>query len=427
MESTPAVIAAAPAPPVEAFRAYLERRLDDYMALLKDMVDINSFTRNPSGVDRLGELTALRFADLGFDAERVESGNPAFGAHVVLSRAGRSDRTVGLVTHLDTVFPAEEEAANGFRFRVDGDRIYGPGTVDIKGGTVMIYMVMDALRACAPEVFEAFSWEILLDAAEEAMSPDFGSLLRDRLARPERRGLACLVFEGCRRTGDDWHIVTRRKGMAVARITVEGRGAHAGGAHGEGANAIVQLARLIDRASGMTDPATGLTVNVGTITGGTVTNRVPHAAEARLEMRAARPEVLADAVERLKALPDATDVSTADGSFTCRAEVRIEYDMPAWPANDGTERLYATWAAAAEVMGLIVQPEARGGLSDGNWLWASVPTLDGLGPHGDNLHCSEQAPDQGKTQEYASRGSFVPKAVWNAAALCLLAGEAGLV
>ncbi|MEO8084767.1 MAG: M20/M25/M40 family metallo-hydrolase [Ardenticatenales bacterium] len=428
METNVAVPAAPLAPSrIDAFRAHLERHFDGYMDLLKEMVDINSFTRNPSGVNRLGELTALRFADLGFDAEQVESGNPAFGAHVVLSRGGRSGRTVGLVTHLDTVFPADEEAANDFRFRVDGDRIYGPGTVDIKGGTVMIYMVMDVLRACAPDVFDAFSWDILLDAAEEAMSPDFGALLRERLARPGQHGAACLVFEGCRRTGDDWHIVTRRKGMAVARITVEGRGAHAGGAHGDGANAIVQLARLIDRAAAMTDPAAGLTVNVGTVAGGTVTNRVPHAATARLEMRAERPEVLAAAIERLRALAETVDVATADGSFTCRAEVRIEYDMPAWPTNEGTEGLYAIWAAAAADVGMQVEREARGGLSDGNWLWADVPTLDGLGPHGDNLHCSENAPDQGKTQEYATRSSFVPKAVWNAVALCHLASDAGLV
>ena len=141
------------------------------MALLKDMVDINSFTRNPAGVNRLGEFTALRFADLGFDAERIESRNPAFGAHVVVSRPGTSGRKIGLVTHLDTVFPAEEEAANGFRFRAEGDRLYGPGTVDIKGGTVMIYMVMDALRACVPAVFEAITWDVLLDAARNPVAP----------------------------------------------------------------------------------------------------------------------------------------------------------------------------------------------------------------------------------------------------------------
>lgn len=411
----------------DALRSHLEARLPDYMALLKEMVDINSFTRNPSGVNRLGELTARRFVDLGFDAETVASGNPAYGSHVVLTRSGTSGRKIGLVTHLDTVFPADEEVANGFRFRVEGDRIYGPGTVDIKGGTVLIFMVMDALRACAPHVFEALTFDVLLDAAEEAMSPDFGTLMGDRLAGPANDSVACLVFEGCRVSDEGWQLVTRRKGMAVASITVEGRGAHAGGAHGQGANAIVQLARLIDRAAALSDPARGLTVNVGTVTGGTVTNRVPHHARARLEMRAEDPTVLAEAVEHVLGLGAHVDVATADGTFTCRADVQIEYDMPAWPTNPGTERLYRIWAETAGEVGVTAAPEARGGLSDGNWTWAFVPTLDGLGPHGDNLHCSELDPAAGKTPEYATASSFVPKAIWNALALCRLAAEEGVV
>lgn len=426
MSMSTAAPTASPAPPVDAFVDHFERRLPTYLALLEEMVAINSFTRNAAGVDRLGDLTATAFAALGFGAERVASRNAAHGAHLVLSRGGRSDGRVGLISHLDTVFPAEEERANGFAFRPDGDRLYGPGTVDIKGGTVMIYMVMDGLRACAPAVFDALGWDVLLDAAEETMSPDFGALMRERLLRPGGRSLACLVFEGCRRTGDRWHLVTRRKGMAVATIEVTGRGAHAGGAHGEGANAIRQLARLVERASALTDVSRGLTVNVGVIEGGTVTNRVPHHAAARLEMRADRPEVLAEATAQLLALAETTDVATADGSFVCRADVRVEHAMPAWPTNDGTEALYAIWAAAAADVGLAVQPEARGGLSDGNWTWADIPTLDGLGPHGDNLHCSEHDPAAGKTAEYATRSSFVPKAAWNAAALCRLAAAHGL-
>ncbi len=419
--------APAVAVPIAALRRHVEARLPHALGLLEAMVAVNSFTGNADGVNRLGDLTASAFADLGLAAERVPSADPRHGAHLVLRRDGRSGRRIGLVSHLDTVFPPEEEAAHGFRFRADGDRLYGPGTVDIKGGTVMIYMVLDALRACAPAVFEALGWEVLLDAAEETMSRDFGALLRQRLVDPDAPSLACLVFEGCRRQGDDWLVVTQRKGMATARIVVTGRGAHAGGAHGQGANAIVQLARLIDRAAALTDPARNLTVNVGVVTGGTVTNRVPHHAEARLEVRADSPDVLTDALARLAALADTTDVATADGAFICRAEVTIEHTMPPWPRNDGTERLYDIWAAAAAAVGLAAAPEARGGLSDGNWTWSDVPTLDGLGPHGDNLHCSEHDPARGKTAEYASLSSFVPKAVWNAAALCRLAAVHGVV
>ena len=126
---------------------YFQENLPDYLDLLQEMVSINSFTANAAGVNALAGLTAERFADLGFKAEQIQSANPSFGKHLVLTRKGRTNLVLGLVSHLDTVFPPEEEAANNFTWRVEGDRIYGPGTNDIKGGTVMIYMVLDAIRA----------------------------------------------------------------------------------------------------------------------------------------------------------------------------------------------------------------------------------------------------------------------------------------
>jgi len=99
-----------------------------YLEILRDMVGINSYTLNPSGVERLADYTAGAFSGLGFADERVPSAFPAYGKHLVLSRGGASGRKIGLVSHLDTVFSPEEEERNDFRWRVEGDRAYGPGT-----------------------------------------------------------------------------------------------------------------------------------------------------------------------------------------------------------------------------------------------------------------------------------------------------------
>jgi acetylornithine deacetylase/succinyl-diaminopimelate desuccinylase-like protein len=168
--------------------------LPDYLAALRQMVEINSFTAHAAGVNELGQVTATLFAQLGFKAEFVQSAIAHYGKHLVLTRNGRANQTIGLVSHLDTVFPAEEEQRNSFHWREEGDRIYGPGTVDIKGGTVLIYMMLDALRTHAPEQFEAINWVILVDASEEAEAEDFGQLCIDRLEGPDT--LACLIFEG---------------------------------------------------------------------------------------------------------------------------------------------------------------------------------------------------------------------------------------
>jgi glutamate carboxypeptidase len=399
-------------------KQYLGDNLPTYLELLRRMVEINSFTANPAGINALGELTAKAFAGLGFTAETVQSVNPNYGKHLILTRNGRSGHTIGMVSHLDTVFPPEEEAANDFYWRPAGERIYGPGTVDIKGGTVMMYMVLSALQQFALAAFDDITWVLLLDASEEADGADFGQLCLDRLA-PE--ALACLVFEGGFHDDNCFKIVTVRKGMAIYEIRAEGKASHAGAAHEQGANAIVQLSDVIQEVRNFTDYERDLTFNVGVIEGGTVVNRVPHQARALVEMRCFEPAIYDEGLARMMAFDQFSTTGTADGTFACQVQVTVTRQTVPWPQNEATERLYQIWQETAESLNYETKPEERGGLSDGNYVWASVPTLDGLGPSGGNAHCSERSPDGSKDQEYVNVPSFVPKALLNTLAILALA------
>ena len=404
---------------LERIREYLEKKQPFYLDLLRQMVEINSFTTNPAGVGRLGRLTADVFAPLGFADEQIPSTRPEYGPHLVLTRPGETSTTVGLISHLDTVFPAIEEKQNDFHWREEGNLLYGPGTVDIKGGTVLIYMVLDALRCCAPALFAATNWVVLLDAAEETDGEEFGRLCQERLPVTDTR--AALIFEGGRGNWQEANVVVARKGRAIYRVTAEGRAAHAGSAHEQGANAIVQLADAVQQIEGFTDYARDLTFNVGTLAGGSVVNRVPHFASASVEMRAFSREIFEDGVARMMALPRATEnVESANGDYRCRLQVEIVKETGPWPRNPQTDRLLAIWQEAGEELGIRVWPEERGGLSDGNYFWDMLPTLDGLGPSGGNAHCSERSEDGRKDQEFVRRNSFVPKALLNAVAISKL-------
>ena len=403
-------------------KTHFETNLSRYLALLKQMVDINSFTANPTGINELGQLTAEAFAPLGFAAEFVQSVIPHYGKHLILTRQGSTSRKIGLVSHLDTVFPPEEEKRNNFHWREAGDKIYGPGTVDIKGGTVMMLMVLEALQKYAPTVFEETTWVVLLDAAEEAEAEDFGALCIERLAGADT--LACLIFEGGSFDKQEFKVVVTRKGMAVYKVVVEGRAAHAGTSHEQGANAIVQLAHTITKIGAMTDYDRHLTYNVGTITGGTVTNRVPHQAEARLEMRTFDPEVYEAGVAQMLALNGTSEVASPADGLPCQVTVTVERKTQPWPRNENTDRLYNIWSETAAELGYQTIPEYRGGLSDGNHFWHVIPSTDGMGPSGKNAHCSEQSADGSKEQEYVSVSSFVPKATLNTLAILKLLGNA---
>ncbi len=415
---------------IPKLETYLQQKLPVYLDLLQDMVNINSFTANPAGVNELGNLTITAFSKLGFQAEQVQAADFSYGKHLVLTREGRRLNgrgvpKIGLISHLDTVYPAAEERDNNFHWRVSGKRIYGPGVYDIKGGTIMIHMILAALQDFAPELYDSVSWVVLLNAAEEALVPDFGDLCLERLAGDAR---AALVFEGGEARHDntaDVNMVVARKGMARYHVRVEGKAAHAGTSHPHGANAILQMADVIQRIAGFTDYDQQVTVNVGTIAGGTVINRVPHQASASVEMRAYSPISFGAANDKIKALKKFSSVHSANGGYRCQVQVDVLGEWEPWARNEQSDELLAVWQATGRELGLLVLPQERGGLSDGNWTWRQVPTLDGLGPDGGNAHCSERQEDGSKDQEYILPSSYVPKAMLNILSIIELATRIG--
>ena len=397
----------------QRLQSYLPTRLDEALLWLQRMVDVNSFTANAAGVDRVGEITAECFAELGFTAEAPASEHASFGHHLFLSRPRPGAPRVVLVTHLDTVVPAEEEQRHAFHWQPapEEGRIYGPGTVDIKGGTMLIWLLLQGLRHCALEVFEGVDWLIAANASEEVMAVDFATRTKERCPQGAR---AVLVFEGGPFVDGEHHLVTARKGRAEYRISARGTAAHAGSEHRSGVNAIVALTEPVQAAARLTDYAAELTVNIGSIQGGTVTNRVPHEAWADLEMRAFDPARLAKAGKAVECFAHPA------GHGNAAIEVKCLGTSPAWPDDERTRNLARHWLVAASELPLPVKLVKRGGLSDANYLCGLGPTLDGLGPSGGNAHCSERSADGVKLPEYVDVGSFVPKAALNALAIARL-------
>ena len=397
---------------------WLRAQMPEAMDWLRRMVGINTFTANAEGVNWLGALSAEFFEPLGFKPEFIPSEVSNYGRHLFLSREGTGAKPVVLVTHLDTVYPPEEEARNNFRWEEAPaeSRIYGPGTVDIKGGTVLIWMILRALQKFAPREFEETSWLVAANASEEVMAKDFANRTTERCPQGAE---AVLVFEGGPRDGAEYHIVTSRKGRAEYRINAHGTAAHAGSAHEAGVSAIVSLCDAVKQAAALTDYERQLTVNVGRIQGGTVLNRVPHEAFAELEMRAFDPAVLREAGVALDA------IAATPPRKSC-AEIAVECLglSPAWPADQRTLDLFAHWRKAALELSLDALSMPRGGLSDANYLSHLGPTLDGLGPAGANAHCSERSADGSKVPEFVETDSFVPKAAMNVLALTRLPGIA---
>jgi glutamate carboxypeptidase len=369
------------------FEAFLRSIEDEAIATLQRLVETSSFTHDREGIVRLGGMVEELFRPLGFQTQRVRSITEECGDHLILTHTG-GDPTILMVAHLDTVYPKT------FPWRVEGDWIYGPGANDIKGGTVLMWMILRALREHAPERFEKATWKLLFNATEEGGCADFPEIARAE-ATPDT--VACLIYEPGALEEHGTTIAIQRKGSGRFLAEAFGREAHSGHAHQKGANAIRELARVVERLEALTDYEREITFNVGVIEGGTTVNTVPAHARCQIDTRAWSTEDFAWAREQV--LGQAHQASVPG----CRVEVTERPGYPPWPANEKSTRLGELIAECGRELGQTVLLKKRGGGSDGNHLWDRLPTVDGLGPIGRDPHCPGR--------EAVDRASFVPRAL----------------
>lgn len=371
-------------------------------SFLERLVRANSHTLNLEGIERNVEMLVEEFAPLGFHARRIPSKHPEFGPHLVLDNKIDAPAVL-LVAHLDTVYTPSEQAAGFFQLETPEGLLRGPGTNDIKGGTVMMWLMLRAwianMRGTPP-----VRWILAWNSSEERLSPDFSqSLLREL---PDRT-LACLVLEADNRKSEGHEVVVSRKGMARWRVVVHGRGAHSGNAHAEGLNAIQRLSEIILELQNLTDYGRSLTVNVGTTRGGVSTNRVPDRAEAEFEVRF-RSGVDYEGIRRRL-----MEWNSAGTDKRCGVEFEPLQEIAAWSGDTRSELLAQTWLEAGRSCGCEVGAGARGGLSDANYFSSRLPTLDGLGPRGGNAHGVEVVEGKPFITEYVEPDSFFTKAIIN--------------
>lgn len=353
---------------------WLTNKLSAIEDELAALVEINSFTDHVEGGRKVSALLLERsFAGIAGLTSRVVP-SARYADHLVLESRGNGTGAIALVGHLDTVFPPGVFEG----YRRDGELRRGPGVLDMKSGLLIVAW---AVRAIAETIgLDAIpALRIVIVADEEVGSPEGQGVIRDAIAG----ATSCLVFESGR-AGDA--IITRRKGTGNVRVVARGRAAHAGNAHAEGRNAIWSIARFVDRVQGLTDYARGITINVGTIKGGTSKNTVPELAEAQLDLRF---ETVADAdalVEQVRAL--AVEIALEGTTLVIEGGV-ARHPMEATPAS---RALMDAYGACAREFGLGASEAALiGGGSDASTSSAmGIASIDGLGPRGKGFHTSDE-------------------------------------
>ena len=283
-------------------------------------------------------------------------------------RWGPDQPRVLLLGHLDTVWPLGSLAR--LPFRIDGDRLRGPGVFDMKAGVVQGWAALALLEAT-----EAMGVGMLLTTDEEIGSHASRELIRSASAS----AAAVLVLE----PSIDGALKTARKGTSWYAIDLTGRAAHAGLDPDRGINALLAAAELATAAPDWADAALGTTVTPTILRAGTTSNTVPAQAHLMLDVRAwtAEEQLRVDRAVR-GWRPEGVPAEVAIGGGI---------DRPAMEESAAAD-LFILAQGLAHDLGLAeLHGRSVGGASDGNLTAAEgIATLDGLGAVGDGAHADHE-------------------------------------
>lgn len=340
-------------------------------------------SRDAAAVNRMIDLVAAEFVDAPVGIERLV-GRDGLGDTLAVRAGPMNDKKPILVlSHVDTVHPLGT-IERDLPVRVKGDRLYGPGVVDMKGGA---YLALNAVRQVARTGRAQRPIIFLFTPDEEIGSPTTRDLIED----VGQRSAYVLVTEPARAGGK---VVTARKGVGRFDVVVTGSPSHAGARHDEGRSAIREAARQILAIEEMTDYARGVTTAVGMMSGGTAPNVIPREARFCVDLRVLDPEdgiVFTQAILNLKPFDPELSVVVSGGM-----------NRPPYTKSPCIAALLQRAQAVASELGQTLDDvPVTGGGADGNFTAAlGVPTLDGLGIGGDGAHT---------LNEYGLISSLVPR------------------
>jgi len=387
-----------------------ERRI----ALLQQLVDVNSGTLNLAGVEQVGRMMRAELEPLGFQVRWVPMTQVGRAGHLIATHRGSGKgRRMLLIGHLDTVF---ERDSSFQRFVRRGDIAEGPGVADMKGGLVVMLSALKAMRAGG--ALDAADITVVLTGDEERVGRPHSISRADLLTAAADSDVA-LEFEGLGQIEDQDQGSIARRSSSSWSLKVTGRQGHSSGILGEtaGAGAIYELARILDTFRREL-PEENLTFNTGLVLGGTTvtmnpddaggavsgkTNVIPPAAVARGDMR-----TLSNAqTERVRAKMQAI---VARNLPVTGAEISFTDGYPAMAPTPDSRALLVQLNAVNRDLGLAEMPEMDPrlrGAGDIAFVAGLVPGLVGLGAGGQRAHAPGETADLTTLERQSQRAALL--------------------
>ncbi|HEY2843208.1 MAG TPA: M20 family metallopeptidase [Bryobacteraceae bacterium] len=356
---------------MDSFLRAARAKQNQMIASMRELVECESPSGDPAALDRFAKLFSRQVGDIA-GVKRFDGGH--LRCEFSLPAARKKTGQLLALGHSDTVWPMG--TLQTMPFRQSRGRLWGPGVLDMKAGLVFFVFAMRILRELDIPAVKRVVLQI--NADEETGSQSSRALTEEAARRSE----AVLVLEPG--TGLEGKVKTARKGVGDYRVTVRGQAAHAGLDFEKGANAVLEMARQVQRIATFTRLDRGVTVSPGVIHGGTRSNVVPAVCQVEIDVRA----------------PRAADGRYLQRQFAslkpfdkrCTIEVAGGLNRPPMERSAAVRKLFVTARKLAAEIGVDLEESASGGGSDGNFTAAlGVPTLDGLGAVGEGAHAPHES------------------------------------
>lgn len=348
-----------------------------YKQDLQTIININSYSKNKDGVDRVGRIFDGWFESIGFKTniyEREQIGNHR---HYTSHHTDNSKKLL-LLGHLDTVFPPQKFE----EYSEDNEWVYGPGVCDMKGGNIVL---LEALRKLHTQNIEIKNIDILLVSDEETGSDD-SKYLTAQLAKDYDY---CFVYEAA---GKDMEVVAGRKGVGTFFLNIQGKASHAGNSYSDGYDANLEAACKLQELVRLTDLSKGTTVNVGKIEGGIGANTISPHADMVFEIRYKTID------ERDRVLVEIDKIVNTSYVNGTKSVISGGIQRDVMQVSESSLDLIKS---IEKITNTTIKYEERGGVSDANIVSScGVITLDGFGPYGDGDHT---------IHERAKKSSFISR------------------
>ena len=339
---------------------------------LETLVNIETGTGDAEGMAASGNYLERELKSLGLTVERRKPAGLAVGDNIVGKIKGRGGKNLLLMAHMDTVYPKGMLAKAPFR--VEGNKAYGPGIADDKGGIAVILHTLKLLKDYGVRDYGTLT--VMFNTDEEKGS--FGS--RELIQEEAKAHDYVLSFEPTAAESENFTLGT--SGIAYVQANVKGKASHAGAAPELGVNAVVEAADLVLRTLDLDDKAKGLRFNWTIVKGGAVSNIIPDSATVNADVRYARNE---DFEAAMKTLEERAQQKKVPGS---EVSIIVTRGRPAFNAGEGGKALVdKALGFYKEAGGSATVIERTGGGTDAAYASLSgKPVIESLGLPGFGYH-----------------------------------------